>query len=310
MKNRARRIVLFGAVVASLLVAAVTAAVSQGRTNAQATPAAQEVSGSIRLAGWTSGGSTEGVLLKQVLAGFAKKYPKIKVTYTALDPYQQNMLAQFAARKPPDVFYVDSNDFPDWAKQGAARAAWPVHREVQVQHQAVFPAAAERVPVQGQALRVPEGLLAVVDAGQHRDAPASRRECADDVGAAAVGRSADEGTEHPGRRTPDLPAARVGSHARVHLPERWFDAERDQDAGDGEHPRGSRDAVNFYVGLINDGLAGTQQQLGAGWCGEALGKEKAAIIFEGNWVMPFMAEQFPSVNYRVNRMIRNKQAAT
>ena len=71
-----------------------------------------------------------------------------------------------------------------------------------------------------------------------------------------------------------------------------------------------RDAVNFYVGLINDGLAGTQQQLGAGWCGEALGKEKAAIIFEGNWVMPFMAEQFPSVNYRVNRMIRNKQAAT
>ena len=71
-----------------------------------------------------------------------------------------------------------------------------------------------------------------------------------------------------------------------------------------------RDAVNFYVGLINDGLAGTQQQLGAGWCGEALGKEKAAIIFEGNWVMPFMAEQFPSVNYRVNRMIRNKQGAT
>ena len=57
-----------------------------------------------------------------------------------------------------------------------------------------------------------------------------------------------------------------------------------------------RDAVNFYVGLINVGLAGTQPQLGAGWCGEALGKEKAAIIFEGNWVMPFMAEQFPSVN--------------
>ena len=71
-----------------------------------------------------------------------------------------------------------------------------------------------------------------------------------------------------------------------------------------------REAVNFYIGLINDGLAGTQQQLGAGWCGEALGKEKAAIIFEGNWVMPFMAEQFPSVNYRVNRMVRGKQPAT
>ena len=71
-----------------------------------------------------------------------------------------------------------------------------------------------------------------------------------------------------------------------------------------------RDAVNFYVGLINSGLAGTQQQLGAGWCGEALGKEKTAITFEGNWVMPFMAEQFPNVRYRVYRMVKGKQAAT
>ena len=31
-------------------------------------------------------------------------------------------------------------------------------------------------------------------------------------------------------------------------------------------------AVNFYVGLIKDGLANTPDKLGAGWCGEALGK--------------------------------------
>ena len=71
-----------------------------------------------------------------------------------------------------------------------------------------------------------------------------------------------------------------------------------------------REAVNFYLGLINNGLAGTPQQLGVGWCGEALGKEKAAIIFEGNWIMPFMAEQFPNVKYSVDRMVRNKQRAT
>ena len=125
MRNRARRIVLLGALAASVGIAALAATASQGKTDSQAAPAAQEVTGSIRLAGWTSGGSTEGVLLKQVLAGFAKKYPKIKVTYTALDPYQQNMLAQFAARKPPDVFYVDSNDFPDWAKQGLLEPLGP-----------------------------------------------------------------------------------------------------------------------------------------------------------------------------------------
>ena len=51
----------------------------------------------------------------------------------------------------------------------------------------------------------------------------------------------------------------------------------------------TRATVNWYVGLINRGLAGTPAQLGVGWCGEALGKEKAAIVFEGNWALPFMA---------------------
>jgi multiple sugar transport system substrate-binding protein len=65
--------------------------------------------------------------------------------------------------------------------------------------------------------------------------------------------------------------------------------------------------VSFYLGLLQGGLAGTPAQLGVGWCGEALGKEKAAIIFEGNWVIPYMADQFPNVRYTTNPMIRNKQ---
>ena len=52
-----------------------------------------------------------------MIAGFEKKYPDIKVTRRALDSTDA-MLAQFAARKPPDVFYVDSNVVPDWIKQG------------------------------------------------------------------------------------------------------------------------------------------------------------------------------------------------
>ena len=55
-------------------------------------------------------------------------------------------------------------------------------------------------------------------------------------------------------------------------------------------------AVKFYVGLIKSGVAGTPAQLGVGWCGEALGKEKAAIVFEGNWVVPFMGETLPDTS--------------
>ena len=58
-------------------------------------------------------------LLKQVLRGFQKTFPQIKVDYAPITgDYVPAMLAKFAARKPPDVFYVDSNVFPDWVKQG------------------------------------------------------------------------------------------------------------------------------------------------------------------------------------------------
>ena len=52
-------------------------------------------------------------------------------------------------------------------------------------------------------------------------------------------------------------------------------------------------AVNFYVGLLKTGLAAHAVQLGAGWCGQALGKGKSAIIFEGNWVLPYMKSTYP-----------------
>jgi multiple sugar transport system substrate-binding protein len=65
-------------------------------------------------------------------------------------------------------------------------------------------------------------------------------------------------------------------------------------------------AVNYYVGLLKSGLAQTPTELGVGWCGEALGKQKAAIAFEGNWVLPYMKTTFPNTRYGVFPMIKNK----
>jgi multiple sugar transport system substrate-binding protein len=309
MKNRARRIVLFGALVASLVVAAVTAAVSQGKTDGQTAPAAQEVTGSIRLAGWTSGGSTEGILLRQVLAGFAKKYPKIKVSYTALDPYQQNMLAQFAARRPPDVFYVDSNDFPDWAKQGLLAPLDPYISKYKFNTKPFFPRLLSAFKYQGKTYGFPKGF-----------SPLSME--INTAMLAKVGGKAPTTWAQLRTLAQRMKAANVPEGGRpICFQPEWarmlaFVYENKGSLLNASKTRATvltpavREAVNFYVGMINSGLAGTQQQLGAGWCGEAFGKEKAAITFEGNWIMPFMAEQFPNVKYRVYRMVRNKQRAT
>ena len=67
--------------------------------------------------GWQSS-PVEDDLLRKVIKDFEKSHPKIKVNFDAFNNYQATMLAKFAARKPPDVFYVDVADFADWVRQG------------------------------------------------------------------------------------------------------------------------------------------------------------------------------------------------
>jgi multiple sugar transport system substrate-binding protein len=68
--------------------------------------------------------------------------------------------------------------------------------------------------------------------------------------------------------------------------------------------------VNYYVGLQKAGLGDTPAKIGAGWCGEALGKEKAAIAFEGNWAYPYLPDNFPNVHWRFFKMPKGKVRAT
>lgn len=57
-------------------------------------------------------------------------------------------------------------------------------------------------------------------------------------------------------------------------------------------------AVDWYLNLFKQGYAKTPSQLGVGWNGEALGKQKVAIIFEGGWLDSFMKGTYPSVPYK------------
>jgi multiple sugar transport system substrate-binding protein len=304
-----RRMALVGIGCLALALALAAGVGGGGGSSATAAPTAPELAGSITLAGWTSGGSTEGQLLRQMLAGFKRKYPKINVTYQTLDPYQQNMLAQFAARKPPDVFYVDSNDFPDWVKQGLLQPLDSYIAKYKFSTKPFFPPLLNAFKYKGKTYGFPKGF-----------SPLSMQ--VNTTMLAKVGGKVPTTWAQLRALAQKMKAANVPEGGRpICLQPEWARmlAFVYQNGGSLLNPsktratvttKAVRDAVNFYVGLINSGLAGTQQQLGAGWCGEALGKEKAAIIFEGNWVMPFMSEQFPNVKYRVYRMVRGKQAAT
>ena len=59
------------------------------------------------------------------------------------------------------------------------------------------------------------------------------------------------------------------------------------------------EALDFVQGMMKDGVAAYSSTLGAGWGGEAFGKELAAMTIEGNWIAGAMENDFPNVDYTV-----------
>ncbi len=59
------------------------------------------------------------------------------------------------------------------------------------------------------------------------------------------------------------------------------------------------EALTYVQTNLNDGNFAFSSDLGAGWGGEAFGKQLAAMVIEGNWITGAMTNDFPDVNYVV-----------
>ncbi len=285
-------------VVALLVLAAVGVGTTEGKT---ASPA--QASGTVTLSGWASS-PTETRLLREVIRGFERTFPQIKVNYAPISgDYPAAMLAKFASRSPADVFYVDSNVAPDWIKQRVLEPLDPYVAKSKLKTSAFY----QRLL---NGFKGPDGKTY----GFPKDwSP---------LGMETNNRMLSEAGVKPPRTWAELTAAarklKVSGGRAICLSPSWdrLLAFVYQNGGTFLNDAKTRSTVNspavrqaatFYVGLIRSGLAGTPAQLGVDWCGEALGKEKAAIAFEGNWVIPYMTDTFPDVRYTLSQMTRGKQ---
>ncbi|KXZ39258.1 carbohydrate ABC transporter substrate-binding protein, CUT1 family [Alkalithermobacter thermoalcaliphilus JW-YL-7 = DSM 7308] len=67
------------------------------------------------------------------------------------------------------------------------------------------------------------------------------------------------------------------------------------------------EGLDFYFSILKDGYAKQPQELGVGWNGDALAQRKAAMVIEGGWMIPFMKEAGPDVNYGIAKLPRGNQ---
>lgn len=62
---------------------------------------------------------------------------------------------------------------------------------------------------------------------------------------------------------------------------------------------GSVEGLDYVRTHLEDGTFAYAADLGAGWGGEAFGKELAAMVIEGNWITGGLSADFPDVEYTV-----------
>ncbi len=284
-----RRRTLFAVLLALAVVASALAAGSQAMTDRAK---ASKVT-TVTLNGWQVSPAEETKLSK-VVNDFNKSHPQIHVDYQSITgDYQAQELAKFAARKPPDVLYVDVADIRDWVGQGVLQ---PLDSYVKSSHFSTKPYI--------------KNLLNAFKANGHiYGFPKDWSSLGMEVNTTLLGnnpipktwaqlKSVASTTDVPGGKPICLSADWARLMAFVY-----------QAGGNGQWKSANtapfRTAVNFYVGLITSGLAATPDKLGSSWCGEAFGKQKVAFAFEGNWMFPTMAS-FPGVKFTTAPLPKGK----
>jgi multiple sugar transport system substrate-binding protein len=252
----------------------------------------------VTLAGWSSG-PDEDTLLQQVVNTFNSTHPSIHADLSIINgDYPTAMTARFAAHTPPDVFYVDSSVAGSWVRQGVLQPLNSYIKSSKYNTKAFFPKLLGAFTVGKSvygfpkdwsplAMEINKGML-----GQAGGKAPKNWAQLQSIAQTMVSKNVV-----PGGKPICLSADWARMLAFIY---------QNKGSLTSLTSPASIAAVNFYVGLINKGLAATPDKLGSGWCGEALGKQKAAIIFEGNWLLPFMKSTYPTVQYGIFPMLKNK----
>jgi multiple sugar transport system substrate-binding protein len=274
------------------LVAAIVVAGSQAMVRSTAT-ASKTACGNVTLNGWQSSPAEETRLAK-VVSDFERTHSCIHVNYQSFNNYQATMLAKFAARKPPDVFYVDAADFADWVRQGVLQPLDSYVRSTKFKTKPFYPNLLNTFRYNGHIYGFPKDWSSL---------------------GMEVNPSLLNGMPIPKTWTQlrsEASKINVPNGKPICLSADWARLMPFvyQAGGNGQFKSATslpfRTATNYYVGLIKAGLASTPDKVGSGWCGEAFGKGRAAFAFEGNWMFPYMSSTYPDVHFQTAPMPKGK----
>lgn len=241
------------------------------------------------LEGWSSSPS-ENQLLQQIVDTFNKNNPDIQVKLNQVPDYDTTLAKDLASGSPPDVFYVDSFRLLDLVNAGALE---PIGDKIDNPDD-FYPALKAAFTTNGKFYCPPKDfstLALFVNTDMLAKANLKPPTTWEELEAAAKAMTTDKVA---GISLPNDLARFIaflyqagGSVTDDNYTKMTINS-----------PEGLA-ALRFYTGLYTKGYAKTPQDLGAGWPGEAFGKGQAAMVVEGNWLVPPMKNDYPNIKYSV-----------
>ena len=257
---------------------------------------AVEEGATIVFSGW--GDQTEQQIYIDAIARFAKIYPDVTIDYQPIPAdFQTKLKAMMAGGTAPDVFYVGDQLITAFGSTGQLLPLDSYMAEAKVARNDFIESLLSIFILDGKTYGLPKdwGTLGLVYLPE-AFAAAGIAEPTDDwtwddlYNAAKI---ITEKTDYAGFGQ-NADWARFAPWAFV-------------DGGSYANSDYSKATLNtsvvkegaeFLMKMKNDGVLVTSADVGAGWCGEAIGKELVAMTYEGGWMVNYMRNDFPDVNWK------------
>ncbi|MCB0046326.1 MAG: ABC transporter substrate-binding protein [Caldilineaceae bacterium] len=296
---QARRVVLglVALLTVALLAACSGAPVESGSDAAAGSDAASgdAASGAVelQLMGWASS-EAENDRLQSVVDNINEAQDGFTLTMNLVPDYDTKLQTSMAGGAPPDVFYIDSFKFPDLVASGSVIPVQNIENPDDF-----YPNLREAFSSDGEFYCPPKDFstLGLIYNTDMFDAAGLEYPTTDwtwdDLHAAAEALTDAENGVVGLALSPDM------ARWLAFLYQAGGSVVNDDFTAMTINSPEAQEALAFYVGLVQDGFAAQPADLSAGWNGEAFGQGAAAMTIEGNWIMPFMTDQFPDINFAV-----------
>ena len=285
---RSMRLSLALAALGSVLLAA-----CGGTTGGGGATSESDVSGTIRAANW-GGNPTENALVKKYETDFMTKYPKIKVTQEQIpDKFEDKIKTEMSANNEPDAMYVSTKLMNFAAPAGRLLDLTPLMSKWGVSKDDFVSTLMSPWQLNGKQYALPKDFGDLVlfynksmFTAKNLQPPASWDDVKAD--AKALTTATVKGISLP-TDSARFDAFLFGYGGQVLSSDGKKAAFNDSKG---------QDALTFYSSFqLKDKSSDLPDKLGATWPGDAFGKQKAAMVIEGGWLIPYMHDTYPSVQY-------------